>query len=109
MVLSIGFKVSVSLHFAIQATRLLILASAGIVPAERVRLSWTHNRTCRSPASKSRRNRILLRAGIAFVVVALAALLADKFWISKHLTQEKPVAATSPAPAPAVAARPAVS
>jgi hypothetical protein len=29
MTLSIGFKVSVSLHFAIQATRLLIIASAG--------------------------------------------------------------------------------
>jgi hypothetical protein len=41
---SIGFKVSISLHFAIQATGLLTSTPAGLSPAERVRLFWTHNR-----------------------------------------------------------------
>src|ERR1700692_3789090 len=52
--LSIGFRVLVSLHPAIQTTRLLTLAPAGLSPAEHTSLRWTHNRTGRSPASGSR-------------------------------------------------------
>jgi hypothetical protein len=52
--LSIGFRVLVSLHPAIQTTGLLTLAPAGLSPAEHTSLRWTHNRTCRSPASGSR-------------------------------------------------------
>ena len=39
MALSIGFRVSVSLHPAIQATERLALASAGLAPASRICLS----------------------------------------------------------------------
>ena len=46
-----GFRVLVSLHPAIQATGRLTLAPAGLPPAEHTSLHWTHNRTCRSPAS----------------------------------------------------------
>ena len=42
--LSIGFKVLVSLHPAIQTTGLLTLAPAGLSPAEHTSLHWTHNR-----------------------------------------------------------------
>ncbi len=52
--LSIGFRALVSLLPAIQATGLLISAPAGLSPAEQASLRWTHNRTCRSPASGSR-------------------------------------------------------
>jgi hypothetical protein len=41
--LSIGFRVSVSLHSAIRATGLLTISLAGLSPAERVHLFWTHN------------------------------------------------------------------
>ncbi|CAD6561311.1 hypothetical protein LMG28727_07392 [Paraburkholderia kirstenboschensis] len=51
---SIGFRVLVSRHPAIQATELLTSTPAGLSPAEHASLSWTHNRTCRSPASGSR-------------------------------------------------------
>src|ERR1039457_3385840 len=53
-VLSIGFRVLVSRHPAIQATGLLTLPPAGLSPAEHASLRWTHNRTCRFPASGSR-------------------------------------------------------
>src|SRR6202011_1283392 len=43
MTLSMGFRSLVSLLPAIQATRLLALASAGLSPAERASLHWTHN------------------------------------------------------------------
>jgi TolB-like protein/Tfp pilus assembly protein PilF len=43
---------------------------------------------------KSRRNRILLAAGVAGVV-ALAALLAEKFWLAKHVTVEQRTTATN--------------
>src|SRR5271167_4735017 len=52
--LSIGFRVLVSRHPAIQTTGLLTLAPAGLSPAEHASLRWTHNRTCRFPASGSR-------------------------------------------------------
>src|SRR6516164_6482974 len=48
-----GFRVLVSRHPAIQTTELLTLAPAGLSPAEHPSLYWTHNRTCRSPASGS--------------------------------------------------------
>ena len=49
MALSIGFRDSVSLLFAIQATRLLTLASVGLSPTEHSSLSWTHFRTAGFP------------------------------------------------------------
>src|SRR5271170_7530423 len=52
--LSIGFRVLVSRHPAIQTTGLLTFAPAGLAPAEHASLRWTHNRTCRFPASGSR-------------------------------------------------------
>ena len=52
--LSIGFKVLVSLHPAIQTTGLLTPAPAGLSPAEHASFRWTHNRTSRFPASGSR-------------------------------------------------------
>ncbi len=44
MALSMGFRVSVSLHPAIQATELLTFTLAGLTPTEHTSLSWTHNR-----------------------------------------------------------------
>src|ERR1019366_10251267 len=41
--LSMGFRVLVSLHPAIQATGRLTLAPAGLPPAEHTSLHWTHN------------------------------------------------------------------
>jgi len=41
-----GFRSSVSLLPAILATRLLALTLAGLTPAERTSLCWTHNRAC---------------------------------------------------------------
>src|SRR5882757_2001011 len=38
---------------------------------------------------KSRRRRILLAAGLAVLVAAVAALLASKFWLAKHFTAEQ--------------------
>src|SRR6202035_1207049 len=40
--------------------------------------------------TKSRRNRILLRAAIVFVGVAVAAFLVNKFWLGKHVATEQP-------------------
>jgi hypothetical protein len=51
MMSSIGFRNSVSLLPAIQATRLLTLASVGLSPTEYASLCWTHNRTCPARAS----------------------------------------------------------
>jgi hypothetical protein len=45
MALSMGFRSSVSLQSAIQATGLLALTPAGLTPAEHASLRWTHNRT----------------------------------------------------------------
>ncbi len=39
-----GFRVSVSLHPAIQATGRLTFAPAGLTPAEHTSLHWTHRR-----------------------------------------------------------------
>jgi hypothetical protein len=47
---SIGFRNSVSLLPAIQATGPLTLAPAGLSPTEHASLRWTHNRTSGSPA-----------------------------------------------------------
>ena len=41
-----GFRSSVSLIPAIQATGLLIFTLTGLIPAEHASLSWTHNRIC---------------------------------------------------------------
>jgi TolB-like protein/thioredoxin-like negative regulator of GroEL len=43
----------------------------------------------------SRRNRFLLAAGLAVVTVALAALLANRFWLAKHAASEPPLAAAT--------------
>jgi hypothetical protein len=42
MVLSIGYRSSVSFLSAIQATGLLTLAPVGLPPTERASLGWTH-------------------------------------------------------------------
>jgi adenylate cyclase len=55
---------------------------------------------------RSRRNWMLLAAGIVFVAVALAALLADKAWISKQVSQEK---TASPVASAGVPASPGIS
>lgn len=52
--LSIGFRILVSRDPAIQTTGLLTFTPAGLPPAEHASLRWTHNRTCRLPASGSR-------------------------------------------------------
>jgi TolB-like protein len=44
---------------------------------------------------KSPRNRILFAAGVAVVAVALAALWADKVWISKRVPASQPVASAA--------------
>ena len=49
MALSIGFRDSVSLLPAIQATRLLTFTSVGLSPTEHTSLSWTHFRTAGFP------------------------------------------------------------
>ena len=64
----------------------------GIIPAV---TSGTSAGTASAAHLKSRRNRILLAAGLAVVAVALAALLADKFWLAKHVTAEEPTTATN--------------
>jgi TolB-like protein/Tfp pilus assembly protein PilF len=64
--------------------------------------------TARAAHPKLRFNWILLAAGTVFVA-ALAALLVDKFWISSHVAQEKPVATTSLAPAAGAPAQPTIS
>src|SRR2546421_5062856 len=46
--------------------------------------------SARAAQPKSRLNWILLAAGTVFAA-ALAALLVDKFWISSHVAQEKPI------------------
>src|SRR3970040_1615929 len=43
MAVSMGFRASVSLGPAIQATGLLARAPTGLTPAERVRPRWTHD------------------------------------------------------------------
>ena len=43
--LSIGFRILVSRHPAIQTTGLLTLTPAGLSPAEHASFRWTHNRT----------------------------------------------------------------
>ena len=48
--LSIGFRVLVSRHPAIQTTGLLTFAPAGLSPAEHASFRWTHIRTCGFPA-----------------------------------------------------------
>ena len=44
-----GFRVSVSLHPAIQATGRLTFTPAGLIPAEHTSLRWTHKRTQNLP------------------------------------------------------------
>ena len=64
----------------------------GIIPAVP---SGTSAGTASAAHPKSRRNRILLVAGLAVVAVALAALLADKFWLAKHVTAGQPTTAAT--------------
>jgi len=62
MALSIGFRVSVSLHPAIQATGRLALAPAGLTPARRTCLLWTRNDLIR-PRQQRLRDRQPERLG----------------------------------------------
>src|SRR3989442_12493025 len=55
MALSIGFRVLVSLHPAIQATGRLALAPTGLAPARRTCLLWTRNHLIR-PQQQRRRD-----------------------------------------------------
>ena len=55
MALSMGFRASVSLRPAIQATGLLALAPAGLPPAEHVCLLWTHGNSRSSASSVAER------------------------------------------------------
>ena len=65
----------------------------------------------KAPAAspKLRRNRLVLAAVFAAVMVALAWLLADKFWISKRVSHEKPAAAASPVASAGVPASSVIS
>jgi hypothetical protein len=49
MIVSMGFRISVSLYSAIRTTWLLTLTMAGLSPAEHTSFHWTHNRTGRFP------------------------------------------------------------
>src|SRR5205814_6512205 len=42
-------------------------------------------RTASAAHPRSRRNRILFAAGLAVVAVTLVSLLANKFWLAKHI------------------------
>jgi TolB-like protein/Flp pilus assembly protein TadD len=78
----------------------------GIIPAAS---SGTAAVTVSTAHPKSRNNWILIAAGTAVVVVALAVLLAERFWLSKRPTMEHanvPVAAVASGAAPAVPAAP---
>jgi TolB-like protein len=59
----------------------------GIIPAVTLEVSTG---TPSTTHFRSRRNGILLAAGVAVVAVALATLLANKFWLAKPFTAEKP-------------------
>jgi adenylate cyclase len=48
---------------------------------------------------KSRRNVFPLAAGLAIVAVALASLLANRFWLAKRAASERPIATVTPAAA----------
>src|SRR5207244_11297305 len=54
MALSIGFRVLVSLHPAIQATGRLALAPTGLAPARRTCLLWTRNHLIRPQQQRGR-------------------------------------------------------
>jgi len=62
----------------------------------------------RAASPKLRFNWVLLAVGTV-LVGALAALLADKFWIPSHVAHEKPVATSSLAPAAGVPAQSTIS
>ena len=48
---------------------------------------------------RSRRNRILLAAGLAAVAAAFAALYVPRFWLAKHPPAEQPTTTATPAAA----------
>jgi TIR domain len=50
----------------------------------------------RAASPELRRNRLVPTAVFAIAAVAAAGLLVDKFWVSKHVAQEKPTATASP-------------
>jgi hypothetical protein len=55
MALSMGFRSLVSLLSAIQATGRLAFAPAGLSPAERASLRWTHLRSLQFSTGSTRR------------------------------------------------------
>jgi TolB-like protein/Tfp pilus assembly protein PilF len=57
-------------------------------------------------AAQELRKRWMAAAAIAVVAGTLVWLLADKFWLSKHVAEEKPIAATVSATGPAAPAIP---
>jgi len=52
--LSIGFRILISLHPAIQTTGRLTFAPAGLPPAEHTSLNWTHFRAAGFPSTPAR-------------------------------------------------------
>jgi TolB-like protein/Tfp pilus assembly protein PilF len=68
----------------ISAIRRSAPTAPGIVPPPTLSAA-----TAAAEHPKGRRNRILVAAGLAVAVLALAALIADKFWLSKRVAADQ--------------------
>ena len=73
MLLSMGFRDSVSFLPAIRATRLLTFTLAGLAPAEHASLCWTHNPPCKFPCNGLSRDWHSRRSGYRFPFIAAAS------------------------------------
>ncbi len=71
--LSIGFRILISLHPAIQTTGRLTFAPAGLPPAEHTSLDWTHFRTAGFPSTTG---RLAFQAVPSWVISGLSLLPA---------------------------------
>jgi TolB-like protein/tetratricopeptide (TPR) repeat protein len=69
-----------------------VQTAPGIIPAVTPGSSAS---TASGTHPKSRRNRILLAAGLAAAAVALAVLVAPKFWPAKNATTKQPATAAT--------------
>ena len=89
MALSMGFRGSVSLLPAIQATGRLALAPAGLPPAEHICLSWTHIR--RYILFHHKRHPMEMGAGeVTQFLTALAVARKVASYVDKILKGAKP-------------------
>jgi hypothetical protein len=88
MALSIGFRDSIPLLSAIQATRLLTFTSVGLSPTERASLSWSHNRACSYQCHLSGGKHTCIEKDIEIVPLKkiVTVLPQDTFGISKILS-----------------------